>query len=83
MATVAIVAGVAIRFHWNEHPPPHFHAELADDTAVIDIRDLKLIRGSLPGSKLREVVKWASTRKAALQEAWSATAEKRKPGKIK
>jgi hypothetical protein len=60
MATVAIVAGVAIRFHWNEHPPPHFHAELADDTAVIDIRDLKLIRGSLPGNKLREVVKWAS-----------------------
>jgi hypothetical protein len=82
VATVAIIAGVAIRFHWNEHPPPHFHAELADDTAVIDIRDLKLIRGSLPGNKLREVVKWASTRRASLSEAWIATAEKRKPGKI-
>jgi hypothetical protein len=82
MATVAIVAGVAIRFHWNEHPPPHFHAELAEDTAAIDIKTLRLIRGSLPPGKFREVVKWARTRQAALDEAWLATANKRKPGKI-
>ena len=83
MATVAIGAGVAIRFHWNEDAPPHFHAELAENRAAIDIRDLKVIRGNLPPSKLREVVEGASTRKVALMEAWTATVEKRKPGKIR
>ncbi|ODN70520.1 DUF4160 domain-containing protein [Methylobrevis pamukkalensis] len=37
MPTVAMVDGVKIMFYADDHPPPHFHALLAEHAAVIDI----------------------------------------------
>jgi hypothetical protein len=31
---------------WRDHAPPHFHALYADHEALIDLRDLSVIRGS-------------------------------------
>jgi hypothetical protein len=47
MPTVAIVDGVRIQFYPRDHPPPHFHAEFAEYRATIDIRSLRVVRGSL------------------------------------
>ena len=33
---------------WREHAPPHFHALYAEHEALIDIRTLENIKGSLP-----------------------------------
>jgi len=33
---------------WNEHAPPHFHALYGEHEALIDVRDLHVMRGSLP-----------------------------------
>ena len=33
MPTVAIIAGVKIQFYPDEHPPPHFHARIAEFVA--------------------------------------------------
>ncbi len=40
MPTVAIVDGVKIVFYTNEHPPPHFHAKVAEHHAVFRIDPL-------------------------------------------
>jgi hypothetical protein len=66
MPTVAIVDGVRIQFYPRDHPPQHFHAEFAEYRATIDIRSLRVVRGSLPEAKRRSVVAWASTRKELL-----------------
>ena len=34
---------------WRDHAPPHFHALYAEYEALIDLRSLSVIRGSLPG----------------------------------
>jgi len=39
MPTVAIVAGIAIVFYYDDHEPPHFHARGADFIARILIAD--------------------------------------------
>ena len=54
MPIVAILDGVKIVFHANEHPPPHFHARIAEHEAVIDIDDLVITRGFLPKPKARK-----------------------------
>jgi hypothetical protein len=33
---------------WRDYAPPHFHALYAEDEALIDIRTLEVIHGSLP-----------------------------------
>jgi hypothetical protein len=73
---------VQIVFYANEHPPPHFHARIAEHRARIDIGSLNVIDGRLPKAKLRAVISWASTRQEALMKAWEAVVAKRRPEKI-
>jgi hypothetical protein len=79
---VAIVDGVKIEFYPDEHPPPHFHARFAEFVAQIEIRTNKVLRGSLPPTKLNRVLSWAAGRRSGLMKAWTAVEELRKPEKI-
>ena len=45
MPIISRFFGIIIRMFFNEHAPPHFHAEYAEHRAVIDIRTLELIEG--------------------------------------
>jgi hypothetical protein len=44
---------------FNEHAPPHFHAEYAEHRAVINIRTLEVMDGKLPRRALELVLDWA------------------------
>jgi hypothetical protein len=83
MPVVAIVEGVKIRFYADEHPPPHFHAVLAEYRAQISIRPLRILRGSLPPAKLSIVMSWAEPRAEVLLNTWYTVLAKKKPEKIK
>lgn len=82
MPTVALVSGVKIQFFAAEHPPPHFHAELAENRIAIEIATLRILKGELLRNKLQDVLSWAATRKPQLLAAWEAVAAKRNPEKI-
>ena len=82
MPTAAIVEGVKIQFFAQEHPPPHFHAVLAEHRAQIDIQTLRILKGRLPRAKLSVVIAWAEPRRAGLQQAWNAVNAKKTPEKI-
>jgi siroheme synthase (precorrin-2 oxidase/ferrochelatase) len=71
MPIVATVEGVKIVFYANEHPPPHFHARIAEYQAVIDIDELKVTEGRLPPAKKRKVLAWAATRQDQLRRAFA------------
>ena len=47
MPTVAMVDGIKIEFYHEDHPPPHFHAIIAEFDAQIDIETLEVVRGIL------------------------------------
>lgn len=48
MPTISMFYGVAIRMYWADHAPPHFHAQYGAEEAVIEIKTLRMTRGSLP-----------------------------------
>jgi Domain of unknown function (DUF4160) len=82
MARVATVDGIQIVFFFDEHPPPHFHAEYAEYQAMIDIETLRVIEGGLPRPQTRKVLAWAKTRKSELLDAWFSCRSDMPPGKI-
>ncbi|MGB7992019.1 MAG: DUF4160 domain-containing protein [Candidatus Methylophosphatis roskildensis] len=67
---------------WREHAPPHFHALYGDFEALIDIRTLAVIRGSLPRRALALVLEWAALNRNALTEDWELCQQKQSPKKI-
>jgi hypothetical protein len=48
MPTISVFYGIVIQMFWRDHAPPHFHALYAEYEALIDLRDFRVIRGSLP-----------------------------------
>lgn len=74
--------GVRIKMYFDDHPPPHFHAEYAEEQALISIGTLAVIAGSLPSRALGLVVEWASMHREELREAWERAENLESVGKI-
>ena len=53
MPTIRGFYVIVIQMFWRVHALPHFHALYAEHEALIDLRDLGVIRGSLPRRALR------------------------------
>jgi hypothetical protein len=62
--------GIVIKMFWDDHPPPHFHAEYGEHKAVVSIQTLALIHGSLPSRALGLTIEWAEPRRQQLVDLW-------------
>jgi len=82
MPTICAFFGIVIQMFWREHGPPHFHALYGEHEAVIDIRELRVLRGSLPRRALALVLEWAVEHRAALQEDWDLCSQLKPPKPI-
>lgn len=67
---------------FDDHAPPHFHAEYAEFKATIDIYKLELIEGKLPRRALQLVFDWAELHQKELMEDWKLCKAKQQPKKI-
>ena len=67
---------------WREHAPVHFHALYGEHEALIDIRTLEVIRGSLPRRALSLIVEWAIEHRKELMEDWTLCQSKQPPKRI-
>jgi hypothetical protein len=63
--------GIVIKMFWDDHEPPHFHAEYGEHVAIIGIQTLAIIDGWLPSRALGLTVEWASARRDQLLTLWS------------
>jgi hypothetical protein len=48
MPSVSQFFGVTVYIYYNDHAPPHFHAEYAGHEALYVIGSLDILRGCLP-----------------------------------
>ena len=72
MPTLSQFYGITIKMYWNDHVPPHFHAEYGDFEAVVTIESLEILKGELPKSARRLVLEWAQVHQEELRSAWDA-----------
>ena len=45
MPTISAFYGILIKMFFNDHAPPHFHAEYAEFKATVDIKTLQVLEG--------------------------------------
>jgi len=69
--TISAFYGILIQMFWNEYAPPHFHALYGEHEALIDARDLHVMRGSLPRRAMALVLEWAAEHRDELMENWN------------
>jgi hypothetical protein len=80
--TVSLFYGIKIGFQYDDHSPPHFHAEYAGDKAMINILDATVMRSALPKRQLHLVLAWAELHRDELMQNWELSKAKQAPLKI-
>lgn len=63
--------GIVIRMFYQEHQPPHFHAQYGEYKAEIRITDLGIHRGGLPPKAMTLVWEWAMKHSDELIDEWN------------
>lgn len=70
MPEISRFYGIIVKMHFDDHLPPHFHAEYGEHEALIQIHTLAVIAGKLPPKALGLIVEWASQHQEELQILW-------------
>ena len=74
--------GIIIKMYFDEHLPPHFHAEYGEHEGLVNINTLALISGKLPPRALGLTVEWASLHQEELAALWGKARKMESLGKI-
>jgi hypothetical protein len=82
MPTICAFYGIIIQMFWDEHAPPHFHARYGEFEALVDIRSLEIMEGSLPRRAMAMVMEWAKEHRGELMEDWELCVRRQMPRRI-
>jgi hypothetical protein len=70
MPTISVFFGIIIRMFYQDHNPPHFHAEHQGQNATFDFEG-NLLEGEIDSRTARGLIKkWARKHRAELHENW-------------
>ena len=70
MPIISAFFGIIIRMYYDEHNPPHMHAEYQGNKALLDFRG-NILKGDLKSrTALRLVRDWIDLRRDELIEDW-------------
>ncbi|MCA2642118.1 MULTISPECIES: DUF4160 domain-containing protein [Microcystis] len=70
MPEISRFLGIIITMYYNDHSPPHFHVRYNQQKAIIDIKNLAILRGQLSPRILGLVIEWAAIHQQELLENW-------------
>ena len=83
MPVICEFFGIKIYMYWDEHAPPHFHAEYKELKAMVSIKSAVVIKGSLPSKQLKLVLAWCELHQDELLSNWESATKHGKIQKIK
>ena len=82
MPEVSRFFGIIIRMFYDEHNPPHFHAEYSGKKAVFDFNG-NVIKGNLASKTATKLVReWVDLHESELEEDWTLARESQEIKKI-
>ena len=70
MPEISRFYGIVIKMFYNDHAPPHFHAQYGDNEALVNIDTLAMIAGKLTPRAAGLVMEWAALHQAELRKVW-------------
>ena len=81
MPEISRFYGIIIRMFYNEHNPPHFHAEYGEFRIVMNLSD-EVVNGFMPQRALRLIFEWTELHKNELLENWDICQNEDIPNRI-
>ena len=75
MPEISRFFGIVIKMYYNDHAPPHLHAEYQDYQGMFDMRTGDRIGGYIPIKAEKLVKKWISDYREELMEVWELMRE--------
>jgi hypothetical protein len=79
MPTICMFRGIRIFINWDDHNPPHFHAEYGSARVIVDIQELEPLSGDLPGKQQKMLLGWAALHQEELLENWELATKGEQP----
>ena len=71
MPEISRFYGIVVKMYYNDHAPPHFHAEYGQSEMLIGIDTLTVVAGKLPRRATDLVMEWAAQHQGELRTAWN------------
>ncbi len=62
--------GIRVTMYYEDHNPPHFHAEYNGNKAIVDINEVRVIKGALPSRQLKLILAWCVIHQDELMQNW-------------
>ena len=70
MPTISMFFGIVIRMYFDDHNPPHLHAEYQGEKAVFDFRGNILAGDISSRTSVKLIREWIDLHDAELAENW-------------
>ena len=70
MPEITAFYGIKITMYYDDHNPPHFHAEYSGHSILVDIQKGIVISGAFPSKQLKYVLAWADIHEDELMDNW-------------
>ena len=70
MPEISLFFGIRVTMYYDDHNPPHFHAEYNGQKVLVDIMEGRILNGAFPSRQLKFVLAWTEIHQAELMENW-------------
>lgn len=67
--------GIRVTMHYDDHNPPHYHAEYNGRKAIIDIEKARVMQGAFPARQLKLILAWTVLHQDELMQNWELARE--------
>ena len=71
MPVIHLINSIKILIYFDDHLPPHFHAQYNEFEILIEIETLEVYSGYLPTKQRKRVLAWASENQDFLRAKWN------------
>ena len=75
MPEISLFYGIRVTMYYDDHNPPHFHAEYNENKAIIEIDTARCIKGALPSRQLKLILAWCVLHQDELMQNWELSKE--------
>ena len=82
MPEISRFLGIVISIYYNEHNPPHFHAEYGEFQITVEIES-GIVNGKFPRRALNAFLEWYVLHKEELLHDWELSLKVKPLNKIK
>lgn len=83
MPEISLFYGIRITMYYDDHNPPHFHAEYNENKAIVDIINIQVNKGFLPSKQLKIVLAWCAIHQDELMQNWELSKNNEPLNKIR